>query len=80
MFPRATFTYESLIYMTTNEWKKSSTAVELTPEMNKLLSQAATRSKRTKVTEATLRLYDHLKNFPDIATEGRRFKHDGNID
>lgn len=60
------------------EWKSSSTVVELSSEMNRLLSQAATRSGRTKVKEATIRLEDHLKNFPDIATAGRRFRNDGN--
>lgn len=50
------------------------TVVELTPEMNRLLSQAAARSRRSKTQEATIRLFDHLKNFPDIATEGRRFR------
>ncbi|EKN4715513.1 TraY domain-containing protein [Yersinia enterocolitica] len=41
--------------------------------MNRLLSQAAVRAKRTKVMEALLRLEDHLFNFPDIATHGKRF-------
>ncbi|WGL94030.1 TraY domain-containing protein [Arsenophonus nasoniae] len=50
------------------------TVVELTPEMNRLLSQAAARSRRSKTQEATIRLFDHLRNFPDIATEGRRFR------
>lgn len=64
--------------MNESEWKSSSTVVELSPETNRLLSQAAIRSGRTKVKEATVRLEDHLKNFPDIATPGRRFREDGN--
>lgn len=64
--------------MRDSEWKSSSTVIELSPEANRLLSQAAIRSGRTKVKEATVRLDDHLKNFPDIAREGRRFRMDGN--
>lgn len=64
--------------MSEPKWKPSSTVVELSSEINRLLSQAAVRAGRTKVKEATIRLEDHLKNFPDIATEGRRFRKDGN--
>lgn len=44
------------------------------PELvNKRLTEAANRSGRSKVQEATLRLADHLEYFPDIATTGKRF-------
>lgn len=55
------------------EYKAVGLSLEITPEMNRLLSQAAARAKRTKVMEALLRLEDHLFNFPDIATHGKRF-------
>ncbi|EPE7785844.1 TraY domain-containing protein [Yersinia enterocolitica] len=55
------------------EYKAVGLSLEITPEMNRLLSQAAVRAKRTKVMEALLRLEDHLFNFPDIATHGKRF-------
>lgn len=50
-----------------------STVVELTPEMNRLLTQASSRSRRSKTQEASVRLFDHLMHFQDIATEGKRF-------
>ncbi|PJE81967.1 TraY domain-containing protein [Yersinia kristensenii] len=63
--------------MNNDDFKKVGIAVDISAEMNRLLTQAAARSKRTKTTEAYIRLEDHLKNFPDIATAGRRFREDG---
>ncbi|MEN3262645.1 TraY domain-containing protein [Sodalis endosymbiont of Spalangia cameroni] len=57
-------------------WKGRKTVIEMTPEVNRLLTQAAARSGRSKVKEASLRLADHLKSYMDIATEGRRFSAD----
>lgn len=59
------------------EWKSAQTVIEMSPEINRLLTQAAKRSGRSKVKEASLRLADHLKTVSDIATEGRRFLSDG---
>lgn len=63
--------------MNKDDFKKVGVAIDISPEMNRLLTQAAARSKRTKTTEAYIRLEDHLKNFPDIATAGLRFLEDG---
>lgn len=63
--------------MKDENFKKVGIAVDISPEMNRLLTQAAARSKRTKTTEAYIRLEDHLKNFPDIATTGLRFREGG---
>jgi hypothetical protein len=60
------------------EFTSAKITLDMSPEMNRLLSQSSARSKRTKVKEAMLRLEDHLKNFPDIATAGRRFREGGN--
>ena len=54
--------------------KFSTLSVELPPETNRLLSEAAMRSKRTKKQELVMRLEDHLKNFGNIATVGKRFR------
>jgi hypothetical protein len=51
--------------------------IELPAEVNRLLVQASERSRRSKTQEALVRLEDHLKNFPDIATSGRRFRDGG---
>lgn len=64
--------------MSDDKFRKVGIAVDIPPEVNRLLTQAAQRSKRTKTMEALVRLEDHLKNFPDIATQGRRFREDGN--
>lgn len=64
--------------MNNDDFKKVGIVVDISSEMNRLLTQAASRSKRTKTTEAYIRLEDHLKNFPDIATTGLRFSKDGN--
>ena len=61
-----------------DKFRKVGIAVDIPPEVNRLLTQAAQRSRRTKTMEALVRLEDHLKNFPDIATPGRRFREDGN--
>ncbi|CNM03504.1 TraY domain-containing protein [Yersinia pseudotuberculosis] len=63
--------------MVSDKFTKVKIVFELTPDMNRLLTQSSLRSKRTKVKEATMRLEDHLKNFSDIATTGRRFREDG---
>lgn len=55
-------------------YKRVGLSFYITPEMNRLLSQASVRSKRTKTMEALVRLEDHLRNFPDIATQGKRFR------
>ncbi|EKN5999203.1 TraY domain-containing protein [Yersinia enterocolitica] len=55
------------------DYKRVGLSFYITPEMNRLLSQASARSKRTKTMEALVRLEDHLRNFPDIATHGKRF-------
>lgn len=59
------------------EYKSVAVGFQVSAETNKLLTEAAERSRRPKAKEAELRLTDHLRNFPDIATEGRRFKGDG---
>lgn len=64
--------------MSDDKFRKVGIAVDIPPEVNRLLTQAAQRSRRTKTMEALVRLEDHLKNFPDIATPGRRFREDGN--
>lgn len=61
--------------MSEDKFKKVGLTVDVPPDVNRLLTQAAQRSKRTKTMEALVRLEDHLKNFPDIATSGRRFGH-----
>ncbi|WP_302789594.1 TraY domain-containing protein [Escherichia coli] len=48
----------------------------MSPDVNRLLTQAAKRSGRSKVKEATIRLADHLKTVTDIAVPGRRFLSD----
>ena len=60
--------------MSEDKFRKVGLTVDLPPDVNRLLTQAAQRSKRTKTMEALVRLEDHLKNFPDIATTGRRFR------
>jgi hypothetical protein len=54
--------------------KFSTLAVEINPEVNKLLTEAAERSKRTRRQELIVRLEDHLRNFGDIAAVGKRFQ------
>ncbi|WP_145573518.1 TraY domain-containing protein [Yersinia mollaretii] len=51
--------------------------IYISAKTNYLLSNAAARSKRTKTMEVLLRIEDHLNNFPDIATEGLRFREGG---
>lgn len=55
------------------KYRDTSTVVQLQADLNKLLTESAQRSGRTKVQEASLRLRDHLMHFSDIATEGKRF-------
>ena len=47
--------------------------VQLSKEANEALTKAAARAGRTKRNEAMLRLEDHLLNFTDIASTGKRF-------
>ncbi|PVZ84220.1 TraYfamily protein [Serratia sp. S1B] len=47
--------------------------VHLSEETNESLTKAAKRAGRTKRKEAALRLQDHLQQYPDIATAGKRF-------
>ncbi len=42
----------------------------LSPEMNRLLTESALRSERTKKAEARLRLADHLERFQSISEIG----------
>ncbi|AUQ43893.1 TraY domain-containing protein [Yersinia ruckeri] len=55
------------------EYGNVSIVISLTSDMNKRLTLASERSQRSKTKEATLRLHDHLINFDDIATLGKRF-------
>ena len=64
--------------MSEDKFKKVGLTVDVPSDVNRLLTHAAQRSKRTKTMEALVRLEDHLKNFPDIATAGRRFREGGN--
>lgn len=63
--------------MTDDTWNETKAIVDLSPEDNRRLTEAAQRCGRSKRKEASLRLADHLKNFPDIAAEGKRFLPDG---
>ncbi|MFT2798513.1 TraY domain-containing protein [Serratia sp. N21D137] len=47
--------------------------MRLSPNVNRLLTESALRTGRSKTQEALLRLTDHLNNFEDIASEGKRF-------
>ncbi|WP_235784873.1 TraY domain-containing protein [Serratia fonticola] len=47
--------------------------MRLSPNVNRLLTESAIRTGRSKTQEALLRLTDHLINFEDIASEGKRF-------
>ncbi len=58
-------------------YKSVGLSLQLSPELNKLLTQSSKRSMRTKTMEALIRLEDHLKCFPDIAAQNKRFKPDG---
>lgn len=73
------FTYRFGTHMSSDdkEYGNVSIVINLTGEMNKRLSRASERSQRSKTKEATLRLHDHLMNFDDIATLGKRFNVDG---
>jgi hypothetical protein len=57
-------------------YKSVAVGFRVSAEINKLLTESAQRSRRPKAKEAELRLADHLKNFPDIATVGKRFEVD----
>lgn len=59
--------------MTDEQWKAVQLVMRLSPNVNRLLTESARRTGRSKIQEALLRLTDHLNNFEDIATEGKRF-------
>jgi hypothetical protein len=63
--------------MENSKYQPVAVGFQISAKINRLLTEAAERSRRPKAKEAELRLADHLENFPDIATTGRRFKHDG---
>ena len=50
-----------------------SITMQLSKDTNEALTKAAKRAGRTKRKEAALRLQDHLLQYPDIATAGKRF-------
>lgn len=45
--------------------------IQLSSEINKLLSESAARSHRKKLQEATIRLDDHLMRFHSISEKGK---------
>lgn len=55
------------------KYRAISSVIQLDSMANRLLSEAAERSGRSKVQEASMRIKDHLLLFSDIATEGKRF-------
>lgn len=59
--------------MTDEQWKEVQLVMRLSPTVNRLLSESARRTGRSKTQEALLRLTDHLVSFEDIASEGKRF-------
>lgn len=59
--------------MTDEQWKEVQLVMRLSPTVNRLLSESARRTGRSKTQEALLRLTDHLISFEDIASEGKRF-------
>ncbi len=62
--------------MTDEQWKAVQLVMRLSPNVNRLLTESALRTGRSKTQEALLRLTDHLTNFEDIASEGKRFLRD----
>ena len=63
--------------MPANDFKQVGMTIEIPADVNRLLTQASERSRRSKTQEVIVRLEDHLKNFPDIASSGRRFRDGG---
>lgn len=59
--------------MTDEQWKAVQLVMRLSPTVNRLLSESAKRTGRSKTQEALLRLTDHLISFEGIASEGKRF-------
>jgi len=55
------------------EQKPRKLVIQLSPLMEQLLGEAAARAKRSYSKEAAVRIEDHLMNFGDIATVGKRF-------
>lgn len=56
-----------------HEFNSVTLALNLSAKTNEILSRTAARSGRTKRQEALLRLEDHLNEFVDIASAGKRF-------
>ncbi len=54
-------------------YKPVTITIELDADLNKLLSQAAKRSRRSKKDEALIRLVDHLQLVQSVGAEGNRF-------
>ena len=55
------------------KYKPVTVTIELDADTNKLLSQSAKRSLRTKKDEALIRLVDHLQIVQSVGAEGDRF-------
>lgn len=66
--------------MDEKKYKSVAVGFQVSAAVNKLLSEAAERCHRPKAQEAQLRLEDHLRNFPDIASVGKRFGHQKTIE
>lgn len=50
-----------------NNYKKVHITIQLSEESNRLLSEAAKRSKRKKIQEVMLRIEDHLNRYQSIS-------------
>lgn len=50
-----------------NNYRKVHITIQLSEDVNRLLSQSCSRSSRKKIKEATLRLEDHLTKFRSIS-------------
>ena len=50
-----------------NEYRSVKINISMIAKTNRLLSESATRSNRSKVSEAELRLADHLENYKSIS-------------
>lgn len=56
-----------------HEFREVILTIRLSSKANELLTRSSERSGRTKRQEALLRLEDHLNEFVDIASAGKRF-------
>lgn len=63
-----------------SDYKEVYIGFQVPPALNRLLTQASERSGRSKAKEAEIRLTDHLTNFTDIASVGKRFGHQKTIE